>query len=97
MRIEFAPPPAPPQPKTSWLAVFALAFLLIWATMLGLVMWGPGQPPIERFVSALAHQWRQTGEEVGPQQVEPAMEPSLRASLNSRARSAAILGARPGY
>jgi len=97
MRIEFAPPPAPPQPKTSWLSVFALAFVIVWAAMLGFVMWGPGQPPIERFVSAIAQQWRQTREEARPPQAQDAGSPSLRASINSRTPSAAILGARPGY
>ena len=94
MRIEFAPPPAPPQPKTSWLSVFALAFVIVWAAMLVVVMCGPNQPPIERFVSAIAQHWRQTGQEGRPPQGQQEMSPSLRASLNSRSRSAAILGAR---
>jgi hypothetical protein len=97
MRIEFTPPPAPPPPKTSWPIVFALAFVLVWASMLGFVMWGPGQPPLERFVSAIAQQWRQTQHDARPPRAENPASPPLRASLNSRTRAAAILGASPGH
>ena len=95
MQIQFAPPPAPVQPKTSWPSVFALAFLMIWAAVLGLGILGPGEPPLERLVSAVSEQWRQTPP---PQTQEPQAQgekPALRASVYSRARSTAILGARP--
>lgn len=96
MRIQFAPPPKPVEPKTSWPSVFALAFVMVWAAMLALVMIGPGQPPLERFVAAIAQEWRQTQPQV---QQPPAggEQPPLRASVYSRARNTAILGARQRY
>ena len=94
MRIQFVPPPKPEQPKTSWPSVFALAFVMIWAAVLGLVMLGPGEPPLERLVSAVSEEWRQTPAQAQEPDAQ-GEKPALRASVYSRARSTAILGARP--
>jgi hypothetical protein len=96
MRIQFAPPPKPPEPKTSWSVVFALAFLFVWTSMVGFVMWGPGQPPIDYVVAVIAHHWREAHTVTPPPQVDGA-SPSLRASFHSGAPSTAILAGRQRY
>lgn len=96
MRIQFTPPPPPPKPKTSWVSVFALAFMFVWASMLGFVMLAPGEPPIDRFVSLIAQQWRGTQQDA-PQAQGQGTAPSLRASFHSGAPSTAILAGRQRY
>jgi len=96
MRIQFTPPPPPPKPKTSWSVVFALAFLYVWGSMVGLVIWGPGQPPIDYVVAVIAQHWRGTQQDA-PQAQGQGSSPSLRATFHSGAPSTAILAGRQKY